>query len=158
MHLSSTSVPRPNTFGEPLVFKKTGKEIIEKSNDQINKLQQKIESVTKDATDLCGKYHINLDQAVAEEERNHEDDDGYGDIQPFSNSAFANVTVEASFSKTKDKAKDLQEDIEKIQRTLRKIIGIKQQINEFKLLAAHLEPDRFFDLSYYQLTQFGFLT
>lgn len=151
-YASTSAVPQGHTFGDPFKFKKLGKDIAEKANAKIVKLQQDMEKARTNSAELCKKYGVELDEAVTEEEKLGEVDDESEMAVDAVRNSYSNKVLERGGMK----AKDIQADINKIQQAAREIIYFKQQINTFKMLAAHIEPTREFDLHFSQLVQLGF--
>lgn len=149
-YASTSAVPQGHTFGEPFKFKKTGKDIAEKANAKIVKIQQDMEKARAASEEICKKYGVELDEAVSEEEKLGGDDDEMAVSSV--DTRYSNKVLERGGIK----AKDIQSDLNKIQQAAREIIYLKQQINTYKMLAANIEPAREFDLHFSQLVQLGF--
>lgn len=128
-----------------LLFKKTGEDISKSLDGVVKKLNVKLEEVKANIAEICKRREIDPKEVI---------EAGSDEVAVNTYSMKAETSLGRGSPNTL--IRELQEDLQNLRRYGMFVESMNTDITSFQRIQKNIEPKREFDLSYAELTNFGF--
>lgn len=128
-----------------LLFKKTGEEIGKSLEGVVKKLSTKLEETKVSIAEICKRREIDPKEVI---------EAGSDEVAVNTYSMKAETSLGRGTSNTL--IRELQEDLQNLRRYGMMVESYTTDITSYQRIQKHIEPKREFDLSFNELTNFGF--